>query len=216
LSFEAEPLNIEVVALDWKWLFIYPDHGVAVVNELAAPVDIPIRFKITASSVMNSFFIPALAGQIYAMPSMTTSLHAVINRPGEYEGFSANYSGAGFSDMRFKFLGVSAGEFDRWLQKAKASRDELTHDAYLQLEKPSEREPVRRYAVVATDLFDNIVNRCVDRTKLCMRHMKMGEHREPRPPATRESIALNLGLDAFVCRADNSAAGALLPSVYRD
>jgi hypothetical protein len=92
----------------------------------------------------------------------------------------------------------------------------LTHEAYLQLEKPSEREPVRRYAVVATDLFDNIVNRCVDRTKLCMRHMKMGEHREPRPPATRESIALNLGLDAFVCRADNSAAGALLPSVYRD
>jgi cytochrome o ubiquinol oxidase subunit 2 len=216
LSFEAEPLNIEVVALDWKWLFIYPDHGIAVVNELAAPVDIPIHFKITASSVMNSFFIPALAGQIYAMPSMATTLHAVINRPGEYEGFSANYSGAGFSDMRFKFLGVSAGEFDRWLQKAKASRDELTHDAYLQLEKPSEREPVRRYAVVATDLFDNVVNRCVDRKNLCMRHMKMGEHREPGPPATRESIALNLGLDAFVCRADNSAASALLPSVYRD
>ena len=81
-------------------------------NELAAPVDVPIRFKITSSSVMNSFFIPALAGQIYAMPSMETKLHAVINRPGEYEGFSANYSGAGFSDMRFKFLGMSAADFD--------------------------------------------------------------------------------------------------------
>ena len=115
----VEPLTIEVVALDWKWLFIYPDQNIAVVNELAAPVDTPIRFKITASSVMNSFFVPALAGQIYAMPSMATSLHAVINRPGEYAGFSANYSGAGFSGMHFKFLGMSATDFDRWVQKAK-------------------------------------------------------------------------------------------------
>jgi len=217
MSFEAEPLNIEVVALDWKWLFIYPDHGIAVVNELAAPVDIPIRFKITASSVMNSFFIPALAGQIYAMPSMATTLHAVINRPGEYEGFSANYSGAGFSDMRFKFLGVGAGDFDRWLQKAKASKDELTRDAYLQLEKPSEREPVRRYRAVAPDLFDAVVNRCVDQGKMCLREMMaMDAHRPSGGQPAREPIALNLGLDAAVCRADNAAAGALLPSVYRD
>jgi cytochrome o ubiquinol oxidase subunit II len=214
LSFEAEPLNIEVVALDWKWLFIYPDHGIAVVNELAAPVDIPIRFRITASSVMNSFFIPALAGQIYAMPSMATTLHAVINRPGEYEGFSANYSGAGFSDMRFKFRGVNAGEFDRWLQQAKASKDELTRDAYLELEKPSEREPVRRYRAVALDLFDAVVNRCVDRRKLCLGHMMMGGQPPPAPSITRESIALTPGLDVLVCKVDN--AGALLPSVYRD
>jgi cytochrome o ubiquinol oxidase subunit 2 len=217
LSFEAEPLNIEVVALDWKWLFIYPDHRIAVVNELAAPVDIPIHFKITASSVMNSFFIPALAGQIYAMPSMATTLHAVINRPGEFEGFSANYSGAGFSDMRFKFLGVSAGEFDRWLQKARASKDELTRDAYLQLEKPSEREPVRRYRAVAPDLFDAVVNRCVEQGKMCLREMMaMDAHRPSGGQPAGEAIALNLGLDAAVCRADNSAAGALLPSVYRD
>jgi len=217
MSFEAEPLNIEVVALDWKWLFIYPDHGIAVVNELAAPVDIPIRFKITSSSVMNSFFIPALAGQIYAMPSMTTTLHAVINRPGEYEGFSANYSGAGFSDMRFKFLGVGAGDFDRWLQKAKASKDELTRDAYLQLEKPSEREPIRRYRAVAPDLFDAVVNRCVDQGKTCLREMMaMDAHRASGRQSAGEAIALNPGLDAAVCRADNSAAGALLPSVYRD
>jgi cytochrome o ubiquinol oxidase subunit 2 len=82
----TEPMVVEVVALDWKWLFIYPDLDIAVVNELAAPVDVPIRFKITASSVMNSFFIPALAGQIYAMPSMETTLHAVINRPGRVRG----------------------------------------------------------------------------------------------------------------------------------
>jgi len=217
MSFETEPLNIEVVALDWKWLFIYPDHGVAVVNELAAPVDIPIRFKITASSVMNSFFIPALAGQIYAMPSMATTLHAVINRPGEYEGFSANYSGAGFSDMRFKFIGMGAGDFDRWLQKAKASKDELSRGIYMQLERPSEREPVRRYGAVAPDLFDAIVNRCVDQGQMCLREMMtMDAHRPSGRQSAREPIALDLGIDAPVCRADNSVAGALLPSVYRD
>lgn len=104
---DAKPLTVEVVALDWKWLFFYPELGVATVNELAAPVDVPIHFKITASSVMNSFYIPALAGQIYAMPGMETKLHAVINKQGEYEGFSANYSGDGFSHMRFKFHGLT-------------------------------------------------------------------------------------------------------------
>jgi cytochrome o ubiquinol oxidase subunit II len=212
----VEPLNIEVVALDWKWLFIYPDQNIAVVNELAAPVDTPIHFKITASSVMNSFFIPALAGQIYAMPSMATSLHAVINRPGEYAGFSANYSGAGFSDMRFKFLGMSAADFDRWTQKAKAG-SELSRGIYMQLEQPSEREPVRRYSAVAPDLFDAIVNRCVDQSRMCLREMMaMDEHRPSGRRSERGAVALNLGLDAAICRADNSAVGALLPSVYRD
>lgn len=109
-SGEATPLEVSVVALDWKWLFIYPDEGIATVNELAAPVDRPINFRITASSVMNSFYIPALAGQIYAMPGMETKLHAVINRPGVYKGFSANYSGAGFSGMHFAFHGQSSAE----------------------------------------------------------------------------------------------------------
>ena len=104
---EQKPLSVEVVALDWKWLFIYPDYGIASLNELAAPVDRPIDFRITSSSVMNSFYIPALAGQIYAMPGMETKLHAVINDPGTYTGFSANYSGAGFSGMRFAFYGQS-------------------------------------------------------------------------------------------------------------
>jgi len=117
----VKPLTIEVVALDWKWLFIYPEQGIAVVNEVAAPVDVPINFKITASAVMNSFFVPALAGQIYAMPGMQTQLNAVINRPGDFEGFSANYSGAGFSDMRFKFHGLDDAGFDRWVESAKAA-----------------------------------------------------------------------------------------------
>jgi len=207
--------RIEVVALDWKWLFIYPDHGVAVVNELAIPVDIPVHFTITSSSVMNSFYVPALAGQIYAMPSMATTLHAVINKRGEYEGFSANYSGSGFNNMRFKLLGMNAGEFDSWLQKARASKDGLTREAYLDLEKPSEREPVRRYGTVAADLFDLVVNRCVDIRKVCVRHM-MGAHAEPVRASARESIALKLIAADAVCRADGSLASALASPVYRD
>jgi cytochrome o ubiquinol oxidase subunit 2 len=157
----AKPLVVEVVALDWKWLFIYPEQGIAVVNDLAAPVDVPVTFKITASTVMNSFFIPSLAGQIYAMPGMETELHAVMNHPGQYDGFSANYSGAGFSDMRFKFHGLSPAEFARWVQSARAGGQQLDREGYVQLERPSENDPVRRYASVADGLYDSILARTV-------------------------------------------------------
>jgi len=167
----TKPLEIEVVALDWKWLFIYPEQGIATLNDVAAPVDRPIRFKITASNVMNAFYVPALAGMIYAMPSMETKLHAVINAPGSYEGFSANYSGAGFSGMRFTFHGLSDGDFDKWVQQAKSNGGALDRAGYLQLEKPSEREPVRRWATVDADLYHNIVNRCVEPGKMCMHQM---------------------------------------------
>ncbi|WP_341237961.1 ubiquinol oxidase subunit II, partial [uncultured Limnobacter sp.] len=100
LPVDHEPLVVQVVSLDWKWLFIYPEQGIATVNELVTPVNVPVRFKITSSTVMNSFYIPALAGQIYSMAGMETTLNAVINEKGSWEGFSANYSGAGFSHMR--------------------------------------------------------------------------------------------------------------------
>jgi cytochrome o ubiquinol oxidase subunit 2 len=164
----TKPITVEVVALDWKWLFIYPDQGIATVNELAAPVDVPIRFKITASTVMNSFYIPALAGQIYAMPGMETALNAVINHPGEFDGFSANYSGAGFSDMHFKFHGMTAENFDHWVQAAKANGNALNKVDYLQLEKPSLRDPIRQYGSVDADLYHAILNRCVNPENACM------------------------------------------------
>ena len=111
------------------------EQGIATVNELAAPVDRPIAFKITATSVMNAFFVPSLAGMVYAMPGMETTLHAVINRPGVYDGFSSNYSGEGFSHMRFKFHGLPNDEFDRWVQQVKASgetkRGEESHHRLL-------------------------------------------------------------------------------------
>jgi len=167
----TQPLKVQVVALDWKWLFIYPDYGIATVNELAAPVDVPINFQVTSSTVMNSFFVPALAGQIYAMPAMETQLHAVVNQPGEYQGFSANYSGAGFSDMRFQFHGMSGADFERWVANIKAGGGALEREDYLKLDRPSVREPVRHYASVAANLYDAILNLCVDKNKMCMRDM---------------------------------------------
>lgn len=167
----TKPLRVDVVALDWKWLFIYPEYNIATVNEMAAPVDRPIDFRITASSVMNSFFVPALAGQVYAMPAMQTQLKAVINKPGVYEGFSANYSGAGFSGMRFAFRGVNDADFDSWIAKARAESVKLDRATYLQLEKPSENEPVRRYAGVDSTLFNAIINMCVESSKMCMSEM---------------------------------------------
>jgi cytochrome o ubiquinol oxidase subunit 2 len=168
IAADVKPLVVEVVALDWKWLFIYPDLGIATVNELVAPVDVPVRFKITASSVMNAFYIPALAGQIYAMPSMQTTLNAVMNKPGTYEGFSSNYSGAGFSGMRFKFHAKDAAGFDAWVKSVKAGGGSLERTSYLQLAKPSEKEPVQRYAGVDATLYNAILNRCVEPGAVCM------------------------------------------------
>lgn len=167
----AKPLTVEVVALDWKWLFIYPDYGIATINELAAPVDVPITFKITSSSVMNSFYIPALAGQVYAMTGMQTKLHAVINHEGVYEGFSANYSGHGFSHMRFAFHGLSRDKFDAWVEKARTTGTKLGRPEYLEVEKPSQREPARYFNAVDPQLYDAILNMCADPAKMCMSEM---------------------------------------------
>ena len=165
---ELRPLTVEVVALDWKWLFFYPDQGIATVNELATPIDVPINFRITSATVMNSFFIPALAGQIYAMAGMETKLHAVANRPGTYEGFSGNYSGAGFSRMHFKYLALSPTAFTEWVAKAKTSNAALDLATYRELEKPSEGVAPTFYSKVAIGLYDRILNLCVTPGSLCV------------------------------------------------
>ena len=174
----AKTLEVNVVALDWKWLFIYPEFGIASVNELAAPVDRPIRFNITASTVMNSFYIPALAGQVYAMPGMQTQLNAVINKAGTYKGFSANYSGAGFSQMRFNFQGLSHDGFEKWVADVKAGGGSLDRTGYLQLEKPSVNDPVRRFGSVDAGLYKAILGMCVEPGKPCggMGHGGHGGH----------------------------------------
>jgi cytochrome o ubiquinol oxidase subunit II len=167
----VKPLEVQVVALDWKWLFFYPEQGIATVNELAAPVDRPIVFKLTASSTMNAFYVPDLAGMIYAMPGMQTELNAVINRPGVFKGMSSHYSGAGFSGMTFKFHGLSDEGFAQWVAQAKADGKNLDRKAYLDLVKPSERDPVQRFATVEAGLYDKVLNRCVEAGKMCMHHM---------------------------------------------
>lgn len=168
---EVKPLEVQVVALDWKWLFVYPEYGVASVNQMAAPVDRPITFRLTSSSTMNAFYVPALAGMIYTMPAMETKLHAVMNKEGDYEGFSSHYSGEGFSHMRFRFHSLSDAGFDRWIEEARAGGQALTRAEYLQLEVPSSREAARLYASVDPGLFDAVVNRCVDTDRLCMDQM---------------------------------------------
>jgi cytochrome o ubiquinol oxidase subunit II len=166
------PLEVEVVALDWKWLFIYPQYGIATVSHAAAPVDRPINFRLTSQSVMNAFYVPALAGMIYAMPGMRSQLHAVMNLPGDYEGFSANYSGHGFSGMRFRFHGLDQADFDVWIAKARIDGlPMLGRPEYLELAEPSENVPPTSFSAVDPELFERIVNRCVEEGRLCMDQM---------------------------------------------
>jgi len=160
-------LIIEAVSLDWKWLFLYPDLGIATVNEIAAPVDRPIKFKITSGSVMNALFIPDLAGMIYAMSGMETKLHAVINKPGVYDGFSGNYSGHGFSQMRFKFHGLDEDGFDAWVEKVRSTGESLGNESYLELAKKTTGHPVVYYGDVNTRLFHDILNHCVKAGVTC-------------------------------------------------
>ncbi len=157
----VKPLEVEVVSLDWKWLFFYPEQGIATVNELAAPVDRPIRFKLTSSTTMNAFYVPDLAGMIYTMPGMQTELNAVINKPGVYRGLSSHYSGSGFSGMTFKFHGLSQDDFAKWVAQNKSEGKALTRASYLELAKPSERNPVARFASIEPGLYERVLNMCV-------------------------------------------------------
>ena len=212
LPADVKPMEVQVVAMDWKWLFFYPEQGIATVNELAAPVDRPILFKLTATSTMNAFYVPDLAGMIYAMPGMQTELNAVINKPGEFEGFSSNYSGAGFSHMRFAFHASDAAGFEAWVAKVRGAGATLDRPGYLALEKPSEKEPVHHYASVDAGLYDAILNRCVDPRRMCAHEMMAIDAAGGRParqsgltslaPRARGDIRGRPFVPAAVCNVD--------------
>jgi cytochrome o ubiquinol oxidase subunit 2 len=153
------PVRVEVVAMNWKWLFIYPDYGVASVNRLALPVDTPVEFKLTADSIMNSFFIPQLGSQVYAMPGMQTKLHLIANHPGSYRGMSAAYSGGGFSDMHFQAVATSRQEFDNWIAQARQMSPRLDKRSYATLAKDSNGYPVTVYGGYEPGLFGDVVNK---------------------------------------------------------
>jgi len=159
LESQVKPVQIDVIALNWKWLFIYPEYGVASLNQLAIPVGTPINFRLTAESMMNSFFIPQLGSMVYAMSGMQTRLHLIADAPGVYLGQSAAYSGPGFSDMHFKTLATSRKEFEAWIQAARASSQALDMKTYRMLEQPSSKDPVTLYAAVAPKLFDRAVDK---------------------------------------------------------
>src|SRR6266478_2827745 len=134
----VKPLRVQVASLDWKWLFIYPEQGVASVNRLTIPVGTPVNLELTSSGVMNSFFVPQLGGQIYTMSGMATRLQLQADHPGSYPGLSANFSGGGFADMRFKVDAVPAAQFAQWVTAARNSGPALDKATYADLAKPSQ------------------------------------------------------------------------------
>jgi cytochrome o ubiquinol oxidase subunit II len=165
IAADADPLRVDVVALDWKWLFIYPDQGVAAVNQLVIPAETPVNFRITSATVMNSFFIPQLGSQIYAMGGMTTHLNLLADGPGEFPGFSANYSGDGFSQMRFIAKAVPAGDFDGWVAQVRGAGSPLDEAAFAELARPSIAVPPTTYRSVAPQLFERIVDQTASGTE---------------------------------------------------
>lgn len=163
LASKRKPLVVQVVAMDWRWLFIYPEQGVASVNELAIPVDTPVSFKLTSATVMNSFFIPSLGGQIYAMPGMQTQLQLQASEPGNYRGLSAQFSGDGFSDMHFQVLATDAAGFDAWVQRARSAATQLDVTAYDRLAADHKVGGNAYYSPVTDALFDHAIDHATKR-----------------------------------------------------
>ena len=158
ISSTAKPLTIQVVSLDWKWLFIYPEQGVASINHLTVPVDTPLSFELTSSGVMNSFFVPQLGSQIYTMSGMVTRLQLQADHPGSYPGLSANFSGEGFADMRFTVDAVPAAQFAQWVTAARNSGPALDAASYADLARPSRAVAPFTYRSVASGLFQKILS----------------------------------------------------------
>lgn len=151
------PLTVQVVALEWKWLFIYPEQGVATVNYLQIPEDTPVNFKLTSDAPMNSFWVPQLGGQVYTMSGMETQLHLIANERGEYTGQSANLSGDGFAGMKFKVNVTNQEEFEGWAETAQQSSKQLDSDTYNNLAEPSKSNPPTTFAYNDKRIYGNVI-----------------------------------------------------------
>ena len=157
LASDKKPITVQVIALQWKWLFIYPDQNIATVNYLQFPEDTPVNFQITADAPMNSFWIPQLGGQVYAMAGMQTKLHLQASSIGEYRGSSANISGEGFAGMAFTAKATSESDFTKWVANSKKSDKELTTAEYDALARPSEKNPPATYTISDKKLYDAVM-----------------------------------------------------------
>ena len=151
------PINVEVVSLDWKWLFIYPDQGIATVNQLVVPAGTPVSFRLTSATVWNVFFVPQMGTMIYTMPRMTTRLNLQADRLGSFNGLSAHFSGDGFPGMQFQVRSLPADQFAMWAQGARGAGPMLDGRGYAELQKPSSYVKPMTYGGVAPGLFDAIV-----------------------------------------------------------
>ncbi|MFI4819037.1 MAG: ubiquinol oxidase subunit II [Enterobacterales bacterium] len=154
-------INIQVISMDWKWLFIYPKNNIATINEIAFPVNIPIKFEITSNSVMNSFFIPQLGSQIYAMSGMNSILNIISNKPGNYKGISSNFSGKGFYGMKFKVI-VTNDKYDflNWIKKVKSSFNIIKNiKDYEYISHPSEKNSIKYFSFVVPKLYQYVIKK---------------------------------------------------------
>nr|WP_276353690.1 ubiquinol oxidase subunit II [Cohnella sp. YIM B05605] len=158
LESEAEPLVIQVTSLDYKWLFQYPEQGIATVNYVEFPAGVPVRFELTSDAPMNSFWIPQLGGQIYTMSGMAMKLNLMADEPGTYMGSGANFSGEDFAKMRFDARAVTEKEFDHWVEQIKATAPALTDQGYDELARPGAMG-TQDYSSIPEGLFDRIVNK---------------------------------------------------------
>lgn len=175
LDSASQPLEVKVVAMEWKWLFLYPEQNVASVNYLKLPTNRPINFVITADAPMNSFWIPNLGGQVYAMNGMSTKLHLIANEPGEFKGRSANISGEGFADMQFDTSAVGQSDFEQWINTAKINSDYLDAGTYAELAQPSVQSEPIIYSAFTPNLYDTIIGKYMPHASPKMQ-MKMEKH----------------------------------------
>ncbi len=186
IASNQKPMVIQVVSLDWKWLFIYPEQHIATINYLVFPKDVPIQFKITSDDLMNSFFIPRLGSQMYAMPGMMSQVHLIANEARDYKGISASYSGDGFSGMKFTaHVTKTRADFLRWaksVQHKQGARVMTNFQGYLDLAKPSKNVAVAYYSSVPKHLFSDVVKQykgalnSSDNSMNKKQHMDMKKH----------------------------------------
>ena len=170
LKSAVPPLEVEVVSVDWRWIFIYPQQGIASIDRLTVPAGVPLHFRLTSTSVMNSFFVPQLGSQIYTMAGMTTQLNLMADQAGTYPGLSAQFSGDGFSDMRFDVVAVSAEAFQSWVDSAHAAGGVLDRSTFDRLAQPSHDHAVLTYGEITHGLFDSIANGPMRMTHGTMTH----------------------------------------------
>jgi cytochrome o ubiquinol oxidase subunit II len=181
LKSDKPAINVEVVSLDWKWLFIYPDQGIATVNQLVVPAGAPVSFRLTSATVWNSFFVPQMGTMIYTMPRMATRLNLQADKPGAYGGLSSHFSGDGFPGMQFQVQALPPDQFAMWAQAARGAGPKLDASGYAALSKPSSYVPPMTYGAVAPGLFDAIV---ADRVAppVAPKTTPPAMHASPQPP----------------------------------